>query len=50
MNPRSAAWNVRGWPTLYLIDPKGKIAFKSVGASIPALDAALEKAIEATRK
>ena len=48
--PISAAWNVRGWPTLYLIDPKGVILYKSVGANVPALDAALEKAIAATRK
>ncbi len=48
--PISAAWNVRGWPTLYLIDPKGKILYKSVGANVPALDAALETAIAAARK
>ena len=48
--PISAAWNVRGWPTLYLIDPKGTILYKSVGANVPALDAALAKAIAALRK
>lgn len=48
--PISSAWNVRGWPTLYLIDPQGTIVYKSLGANVPALDAALEKAIAATRK
>ena len=48
--PISTAWNVRGWPTLYVIDPKGTIVFKSVGASVPAMDAAIETAIAAARK
>src|SRR5262245_11829300 len=48
--PISNAWNVKGWPTLYVIDPKGTIVYKSVGANVPALDAALEKAIAAARK
>ena len=28
--PISTAWNVRGWPTIYVIDPKGVIRFKDV--------------------
>jgi hypothetical protein len=41
--PISAAWNVRGWPTLYLIDHMGVIRKTYVGS--PG-DAALDKAIE----
>ena len=29
--PISAAWNVQGWPTLYLIDHEGKIRRKYLG-------------------
>ena len=28
--PISAKWNVRSWPTIYVIDPKGVIRFKNV--------------------
>ncbi len=28
--PISAKWNVRGWPTIYVIDHKGVIRFKNV--------------------
>ena len=28
--PISRAWNVRSWPTIYVIDPKGVIRFKDV--------------------
>ena len=28
--PISKAWNVRGWPTVYVIDHKGVIRFKDV--------------------
>jgi hypothetical protein len=28
--PISKAWNVRGWPTIYVIDHKGVIRFKNV--------------------
>ncbi len=28
--PISTRWNVRGWPTIYVIDAKGKIRFKNV--------------------
>ena len=47
--PISREWNVKGWPTLYVIDAQGTIVYKSVGANVPALDAALEKAIAAAR-
>jgi|SRR5579883_1699285 len=41
--PISTEWNVRGWPTLYLIDHKGIIRHKYLGS--PG-DAVLDKAIE----
>ena len=28
--PISKAWNVRGWPTIYVLDHKGVIRFKNV--------------------
>jgi hypothetical protein len=28
--PISAKWNVKGWPTIYVIDAKGIIRFKNV--------------------
>ena len=37
--PIATAWNVSGWPTLYLIDAKGVIRHKNLR------DAAMEKAI-----
>ena len=38
--PISTRWNVRGWPTIYVVDAKGTIRFKNVrGAD---LDKALE--------
>ena len=38
--PISTKWNVRGWPTLYLIDAKGVIRHKHLRG------AELEKAVE----
>jgi hypothetical protein len=48
--PIAAAWNIRGWPTLYVIDAKGTIVFKSLGANVPAMDAAIEKALSGAGK
>ncbi len=28
--PISTAWNIRGWPTIYVLDEKGVIRFKNV--------------------
>ena len=28
--PLSKKWNVHGWPTIYVLDPKGVIRFKNV--------------------
>jgi len=39
--PISTAWNVRGWPTTYLIDKNGVIRYKNLRGD--ALDEALEE-------
>ena len=36
-------WCIGGWPTVYLIDHKGVIRWKSVGVKQEVLDAELEK-------
>ncbi len=38
--PIATAWNVKGWPTIYVIDAKGIIRYKNVRGE------RLEKAIE----
>ncbi len=37
--PIATQWNVRGWPTIYVLDATGKIRFKGLR------DEALEKAV-----
>lgn len=39
------AWNVRGWPTVYLIDPKGIIVYKSMGVDPEILNKKIEEAV-----
>jgi hypothetical protein len=39
--PISRAWNVRGWPTVYVLDHKGVIRFK--GLREKELDAAVDQ-------
>lgn len=39
--PISRAWNVRGWPTIYVMDAEGKIRFKGVRGDD--MDRALEE-------
>jgi hypothetical protein len=41
--PISTTWNIRGWPTLYILDAKGTIRYKSVGANEEAIDKTLEE-------
>jgi hypothetical protein len=44
--PISAAWNVTGWPTLYILDHKGIIRHLYVGSpSGNVLDEAIEKLV-----
>src|SRR3954447_18513443 len=44
----ASKWNVHGWPTVYVIDAKGVIRYKSVGANEKLIDAAMEKALKET--
>jgi hypothetical protein len=44
--PISTQWNVHGWPTIYVLDAKGVIRYKSVGANEGEIDAAIEKAMK----
>ena len=41
--PISRAWNVGGWPTIYILDAEGVIRYKSVGSDGEAIDATLER-------
>jgi hypothetical protein len=41
--PISTKWNVHGWPTLYILDGKGVIRYKSVGGNPEEIDAMLDK-------
>ncbi len=40
--PISTAWNVSGWPTLYILDAKGVIRCKMVGGDEQRIDEMLE--------
>ena len=49
--PISKEWNVQGWPTLYIIDHKGVIRHKYLGAPAgEVLDNAIEKLVEVAEK
>ena len=41
--PIASKWNVRGWPTLYVIDAKGVIRHMQLGGNQETLDSALEE-------
>ena len=41
--PISSAWQVNGWPTIYILDAKGIIRYESVGADESAIDAKLKE-------
>jgi alkyl hydroperoxide reductase subunit AhpC len=43
--PISRAWNVRAWPTVYVLDHKGVIRFKNVREQ--ALDRAVDQLLKA---
>ena len=38
--PIASAWNVRGWPTIYVLDGQGKIRYKNVRGE------AMDKAVD----
>ena len=42
--PIATAWNVRGWPTIYVLDHKGVIRYKDVRGE------AMDKAVDALLK
>ena len=49
--PISADWNVRGWPTLFVIDHKGIIRNKWMGSpATDVLDNAIEKLVKAAEE
>jgi hypothetical protein len=49
--PISKAWQVRGWPTLYVIDHKGVIRHKYLGSpGDEVLDKAIEKLVAEAEK
>jgi hypothetical protein len=41
--PISTAWRLRGYPTIYILDEKGRIYLKQVGNNEQVIDQALEK-------
>jgi hypothetical protein len=44
--PISNAWNVHGWPTIYVLDAKGVIRYKNVRGG--AMEEAVEKLLKET--
>jgi Thioredoxin-like len=48
--PISTAWNVRGWPTIYLLDHEGVIHYKGHGEDEAKFDARIDKLVEAAEK
>jgi|SRR5579884_2764093 len=45
--PISTKWNVRGWPTLYVLDHKGVIRYKWLGSpGEKVMDKAIEKLVK----
>ena len=48
--PIPSAWNVQGWPTLYLIDHEGVIRYKGHGEDEAKFDARIDALVEAAEK
>ena len=48
--PISTAWNVRGWPTLYILDAQGVIRCKMEGGNEELIEQTLEKLIAETKQ
>ena len=46
--PISSAWNVRGWPTIYVLDHKGVIRYKNVRGD--RMDEAVDKLLAEMKK
>lgn len=47
--PIAAAWNVRGWPTVYVLDDDGVIRYKGHGGERQ-IDAAIEAALAGAKR
>ncbi len=45
--PIATAWNVRGWPTVYVIDEKGVIQGKFLGFQKEPIDTMVEQLVNA---
>jgi hypothetical protein len=45
--PISKAWNVKGWPTIYLIDHEGVIRYKGHGEDEAKFDERIDRLVEA---
>ncbi len=48
--PISKEWNLSGWPTLYILDQKGVIRYKSVGSNEKMMDKILTELLEGSSK
>src|SRR5260370_260232 len=46
--PIATAWNIRGWPTIYVLDAKGVIRYKNVRGE--AMDKAVDTLLEELAK
>ena len=46
--PIASAWNVRGWPTIYVLDAKGAIRYKNVRGTV--MDAAVDVLLAEMKK
>src|SRR4051794_19760174 len=45
--PIASGWNVHGWPTIYILDAKGVIRYKSVGADEQAIEKTIDELLKA---
>ncbi len=48
--PISSEWGVTGWPTIYILDTKGVIRYKSVGANEELIDRTIEELLAEAKK
>src|SRR4051795_13713326 len=46
--PIASAWNIHGWPTIYVVDHKGVIRYKNVRGE--QMDEAVDKLLEELKK
>jgi Thioredoxin-like len=48
--PIATAWNIRGWPTIYILDAEGVIRYMSVGADETAIDQSIRELLGDSEK